>query len=534
MRKIAASSLTLHRQCDLMGGDRAFAQNHPRVLTAAQVDDGSCHATGRGSAVNDQWNLVAELFAHAACPRALRQPTQIGARRCNRQAQLSHDRAADWGLRYTQCDVPRARRHAQRELATGTNDDGERPRPEAFCEPVEATVNAPRQVIGLRHIGDQQRERLVPCAGLQVVDTVDRAEVYRIHRETIEGIGWKCYHLAHIQRLGHAADVLRLRFIWMYAYDFSVQRVPVSLPKHSIAPWRAALPDEPWVHLERMPDAPAMITSRSNLRVKELRAAVSGKATTNGDLLGIEGLQLIGELHKSGGVFETIYVREGSEAAMEVGWPSRLRAGQTMRLSRAAFDSAVTTATPQGIAATWKIREPVAAEAISGCLLLLENLQDPGNLGTLLRSAEAFGITAVLTTHATVNQWNPKVVRSSAGSVFRLPVVRATLEKHINHLRANGVRTFAAVSSFPGAEHEGPSPTMSLAYDAKLVEPCALLIGNEGGGLSDAARKLADEQVRIPCATESLNAAVAGSVLMYEVMRQRDQRDQQPRKGEAS
>lgn len=533
MREIAASSLTLHRQGDLMGGDCAFAQNHPRVLAAAQVDDGRCHGTGRGSAVHDQWNLVAELFAHAACPCALRQSPQIGARRCNRQAQLSHHRAADGGLRYTQCDVPRARRHAQRELAPGTNNNGERPRPEAFGEPVKASVNAPRQVIGLRHIGDQQRERLVPCAGLQIINTVHRAEVYRIHRETIEGIGWERYHLAHIQRLGHAADVLRLRFIWMYAYDFSVQRVPVSLPKHSIAPWRAALPEEPWVHLGRMPDAPAIITSRSNLRVKELRAAVSGKAATNGDLLGIEGLQLIGELHKSGGVFETIYVREGSEAAMEVGWPSRLRAEQTVILSREAFDSAVTTATPQGIAATWKICEPVAAGVVSGCLLLLENLQDPGNLGTLLRSAEAFGITAVLTTHATVNQWNPKVVRSSAGSVFRLPVVRATLEEHINHLHAKGVRTFAAVSSFIRPQHgEGHAPT-SLAYDAVFTEPCALLIGNEGGGLSDAAQRVADEHVRIPCATESLNAAVAGSVLMYEVMRQRDLRDQQPRTREA-
>ena len=174
------------------------------------------------------------------------------------------------------------------------------------------------------------------------------------------------------------------------------------------------------------------------------------------------------------------------------------------------------------------------AEKLSGCVLLLENLQDPGNLGTLLRSAEAFGITAVLVTETTANQWNPKVVRASAGSVFRLPTLRSTLEEHMEHLRADGLRTFAAVSSFIDREHEEESKPTSLSYDAKFTEPCALLIGNEGAGLTAAARKLSDEQVRIPCTTESLNAAVAGSVLMYEVLRQGDRHSREQHRGRAS
>lgn len=279
-----------------------------------------------------------------------------------------------------------------------------------------------------------------------------------------------------------------------------------------------------WVNLGRMLDEPDIITSRSNARVKELRTALSGKAARTGDLLGVEGLQLIGELHRSGGALETLFVREGSEAALEVGWPSELRPQQTITFSREAFDSAVSTATPQGIAATWRIAEPTYSPGSHDCTLVLENLQDPGNLGTLLRTAEAFGIAAVLATPATANQWNPKVVRASAGSVFRVPVLRASLEDHMAALHARGTRTFAAVSSFLHAKPGETVPATSLAYDADFSGPCALFIGNEGAGLTDAARALADVQVRIPCATESLNAAVAGSVLMYEAMRQRKQR----------
>ena len=170
-------------------------------------------------------------------------------------------------------------------------------------------------------------------------------------------------------------------------------------------------------------------------------------------------------------------------------------------------------------------------------MLVLENLQDPGNVGTLIRSAEAFGFDHVIATHATANPWNPKVVRSSAGSVFRLPVLRQTMEQAAAQLRQNGTRLFAAVGAFIGAHTAGFALESlqgrqevplsdghfraSLSVDADLVEPCAILIGNEGAGLSSTARALADEQVRIPCAVESLNAAVAGSVLMYEVTRQR-------------
>lgn len=281
---------------------------------------------------------------------------------------------------------------------------------------------------------------------------------------------------------------------------------------------------------------PPAITSRTNARVKALRASLNGEAAGAGDLLGVEGLHLIGELHKAGHSFETVYVRDDSESLLEQGWPSKLRAAQWAVLSRDVFDSAVTTATPQGLAATWMVREPTPPLEAPALTLVLENLQDPGNVGTLLRSAEAFGAGQVLLTPGSASQWSPKVVRSSAGSVFRVPVVRGALPELLQGLRARGVRIFAAVGSFMGAHvlaaphgvltarqpdaAGGNGYPASLSMHTDFTSPCAILIGNEGAGLSDEARQLADEQVQIPCQTESLNAAVAGSVLLYEVQRQ--------------
>lgn len=268
-----------------------------------------------------------------------------------------------------------------------------------------------------------------------------------------------------------------------------------------------------------MPTLPPPITSRTNARVKSLRAALSGEAASLGDLLGLEGLHLLLEAHQAGLLLETVYLREGEEALIQrEPWLAQVRAAHWVVLNREVFDGAVSTAAPQGIVATWTIADlPPRPEKKAGCLLVLENLQDPGNLGTLLRSAEAFGAAEVIVTPGTVNHWNPKVVRSSAGASFRVPVQRCTLPELIPALRGKGVRLFAAV-----APSRNPEPTLA-SFEANLSGPCALLIGNEGAGLSSEALRLADARVAIPCETESLNAAVAGSVLLYEAMRQKSQ-----------
>jgi TrmH family RNA methyltransferase len=268
-------------------------------------------------------------------------------------------------------------------------------------------------------------------------------------------------------------------------------------------------------------DLGAPITSKSNARVKILRAASDGKASKPGELLGLEGEHLIAEAMHSGLEFETIFVRAGSERVLERPALRGLKAKQTVLLSADVFSSAVETEAPQGIAATVVIPELKLglSSGRSGLVLVLEALQDPGNLGTLLRSAEAFGASFVMMTPDTVNPWNPKVVRASAASVFRMPVVRAPLNEIRRRLTALGLRLFATVT---------PRASASQLMETYLGSPCAVLIGNEGAGLSPEALSLADVLITIPCATESLNAAVAGSVILYEAMRQRLAKGNQP------
>ena len=270
--------------------------------------------------------------------------------------------------------------------------------------------------------------------------------------------------------------------------------------------------------------APAPITSKSNARVKALRASFSGKPSQPGDLLGLEGEHLIAEALRSGLTLETLFLREGSVAqpgaphpASEM-WvsnepsPSR-NAHDTLILSRDVFASAVETASPQGIAATVLIPTVAPPSPQSHSIaLVLESLQDPGNLGTLIRSAEAFGANQIYLTPDTVNPWNPKVVRASAGSVFRVPITRAPLAQIAAQLRQRGTTLYAADAH--------PSNSVSL-LQTTFASLTAILIGNEGAGLSSEALALADHRIRIPCAVESLNAAIAGSTLLFEALRQR-------------
>lgn len=295
-----------------------------------------------------------------------------------------------------------------------------------------------------------------------------------------------------------------------------------------------------------MPALPPPITSRTNARVKALRASLSGEARRPGDLLGLEGLKLIGEVHKWNGSFQTVYLREGDEALLDGGWPQEIRSASWAVLSGPVFDSAIETKSPQGIAATWTIPR-MEPKPLGGCMLVMENLQDPGNVGTLIRSAEAFGCE-LMATPATVNQWNPKVVRASAGSVLRSEIRRASISSLYDQLHTAGFRIFAAVTGIRGpfrmamphgvvlgrrddlpgsgglAEQGLPGDRQghaaSQSPDADFVQQCAIVVGNEGEGLSEEAIAGADEQVSIPSHVESLNVGVAGSILMYESMRQ--------------
>jgi TrmH family RNA methyltransferase len=260
-----------------------------------------------------------------------------------------------------------------------------------------------------------------------------------------------------------------------------------------------------------------LVTSRANSRVKQLRAAFAGHARLSGGLVAIEGEHLLQEALRSGLPIKTIFLSERIDP------PAWLPRGvEQLYLTDEAFSSAVDTQHPQGIAAllvppTWTLEDALPAKPRTAPLLLIAaSLQDPGNLGTLIRSAEAFGATAILTTPGTVSEWNQKALRASAGSVFRVPVVAVT-PAEIAALKSRGLRLFAAVAQDP----QTSSATTITAAD--LTQPCALMIGNEGSGLTSELLRVSDAHITIPTPgrVESLNAAIAGSLLLYEAARQR-------------
>ena len=253
---------------------------------------------------------------------------------------------------------------------------------------------------------------------------------------------------------------------------------------------------------------PAPITSKSNERVKALREGFRGKPSRPGELVSLEGPNLLEEALKAGLELEALFVRDGLQEALP-----RSERTPIFVLSADVFASAVDTQSPQGVAAMVRIpaaERRVHGKALRGTSLLVESVQDPGNLGTLLRSAEAFGAEAVFLAGESVNPWSPNVMRASAGSVFRMPIVRLASLAELQSW--GGVAFYAAMaqSAFGGN-----------LLETELQFPCVLMVGNEGAGLSGEAVALATHKVWIPCATESLNAAVAGSLLLYEAMRQR-------------
>jgi TrmH family RNA methyltransferase len=261
-----------------------------------------------------------------------------------------------------------------------------------------------------------------------------------------------------------------------------------------------------------------IVQSKQNPRIKELRAALLRPGRGEADLVALEGMHLVAEALRSGTRLHTIFVAQSHENLIETLGAIDESATEILAVPREILDSALSTESPQPIAAlaqprNWPWTEVLAQTPGKPALIVvLSGIQDPGNLGTILRSAEAFGATGVLCLAGTVSRWNPKAMRASAGSVFRLPVLSSSEAKAFERLREAGIQTLAAMA------READS-----LNDVNLTGPIALLIGSEGSGLSPEIAAQCDARISIPCPgpVESLNAAVAASVLLYEASRQR-------------
>jgi TrmH family RNA methyltransferase len=259
-----------------------------------------------------------------------------------------------------------------------------------------------------------------------------------------------------------------------------------------------------------------IVQSKQNSRLKELRRALAQTGRDASGLAGIEGPNLLEEALRAGLRIPVVFVAQGAEHLLEgLALPAET---EVLLLPRELLDSALATETPQPVAAlveppAWSWADVLGgSEKTAPLIVILAGLQDPGNLGTTLRSAEAFGATGVLSLPGTVSAWNPKAVRASAGSVFRLPLLSVGAEECFARLRTADVKIIATVVH--GAE---------AADRIDLAGPVALLIGNEGNGVLQELAAQSDGAVTIPCPgrVESLNAAVAVSVLLYEASRQR-------------
>ena len=256
-----------------------------------------------------------------------------------------------------------------------------------------------------------------------------------------------------------------------------------------------------------------MITSTANAQVKNLAQLIKkSKARTEQGVYIVEGIKMFQEAPKEEIV--KVYLSEelydkGTLAESLNGVPYEV-------LKNVVFNHVADTKTPQGVLCVMKQKKYTLDQLTEGTcplMLVLENLQDPGNLGTMMRTAEGAGVTGVLLSRGCVDIYNPKTIRSTMGSIYRVPFLYTDdLLGDMDKLHAKGICTYAAHLKGKGY------------YDEESYkEPTAFLIGNEGNGLSDELSDKAKQYIKIPMEgkLESLNAAVAAAILMYEASRQR-------------
>ena len=261
-----------------------------------------------------------------------------------------------------------------------------------------------------------------------------------------------------------------------------------------------------------------IITSSSNARIRELRELMREGCADSMNRVPIEGIKLAREALKSRLEVKEVYV---AQSRLQEGYiqgvlkQAERFSPEVVLVADRIFKALADTETPQGIVVLVKLPQFQLGDVIrhSSLVLIAHQLQDPGNLGTVIRSAEAFGVNAVLLTQNTVSFLNQKAVRASAGSLFRVPILSGfKLDGLVENLRERGFRLVAANPNGDRDFREGD-------YQGST----ALFIGNEGRGLTRSILDKVDLKVKIPLAmaVESLNVAIASSIILCEVARQR-------------
>jgi TrmH family RNA methyltransferase len=230
----------------------------------------------------------------------------------------------------------------------------------------------------------------------------------------------------------------------------------------------------------------------------------------------IEGPDLINAAFESGVEFEALYVDEASasdEGVSEVLDRAHAERVETYALEDGVLEKVADARTPQPVLAAVHFRASGLGDVVhGGMVLVLDNIRDPGNAGTIIRSADAAGVSGVVLTGESVDPFNPKAMRASAGSIFHLPVVVANLGETLSYFTSRGSRSFATVVRGGTAYRR-----------CDLSRDCLVVIGNEATGLDEASIALCDQRMSIEMAggSESLNAGVAASLIAFEALHQR-------------
>lgn len=265
-----------------------------------------------------------------------------------------------------------------------------------------------------------------------------------------------------------------------------------------------------------------MITSMSNPQMKKVQQLLKKARTRREEGLFVaEGIKMFGEAPKDRlqKVYAAASFAEKEEFQKILKEKGLENPGDKVEIvDDKVFKSLSDTVTPQGVLCLISMKDWSLEKILEGVknplLMILEDLQDPGNLGTIIRTGEGAGITGVILSRTSVDVFNPKVIRSTMGSVYRVPVLYVdSIEKEVlSVLKTHGITTYAA--HLKGKNN----------YDQEdYGKGTAFFIGNEGNGLTDSLTACADTLIKIPMEgqVESLNAAMASGILMYEAARQR-------------
>ena len=259
-----------------------------------------------------------------------------------------------------------------------------------------------------------------------------------------------------------------------------------------------------------------MITSTQNKRVVKAARLKKRSMREKDELFLVEGAQGVAEALASKRVVKEVFHTGPAEPRLRTVIASAEEQGVPVRLvSPEVMGHLTSTVTPQGVVAVARFVDVRLDDAAvgAGCIAVLVEVRDPGNAGTILRSADASGAEAVVFTRSSVDVYNQKTVRATAGSLFHVPVVREVdAATAVGTLREKGFAILAAAADGPGS-----------VYDADLTRPTAVLFGNEANGLPADALSLADRTMRVPITgrAESLNLAAAATLVLFESARQR-------------